>query len=64
MSENSLYLSIILAPLISSIIVGLFGFAIGKKASHSLAILGVLISTICSYIVLYKVQYEGLHYNG
>lgn len=64
MSENSLYLSIILAPLISSIIVGLFGFAIGKKASHSLAILGVLIATICSYIVLYKVQCEGLHYNG
>jgi NADH-quinone oxidoreductase subunit L len=55
MVGNSLYLTIILAPLISSIIVGLFGFAIGKRASHSLAILGVFISTVCSYIVLYKI---------
>ncbi|MDQ5920373.1 MAG: NADH-quinone oxidoreductase subunit [Pseudomonadota bacterium] len=59
-----LYLLIILAPLISSIIVGLFGFAIGKRASHSLAILGVFIATICSYIVLYKVQCQNLFYNG
>ncbi len=64
MVGNSLYLTIILAPLISSIIVGLFGFAIGKRASHSLAILGVFISTVCSYIVLYKVQVLNLSYNG
>ncbi len=59
-----IYLTIILAPLISSIIVGLFGFAIGKRASHSLAIIGVLISTILSYKVLYQVQVENLYYNG
>ena len=64
MAGNSLYLTIILAPLISSIIVGLFGWAIGKRASHSLAILGVFISTVCSYIVLYKVQCEQLYFNG
>ena len=64
MTGNSLYLTIILSPLISSIIVGLFGFAIGRRASHSLAILGVFISTVCSYIVLYKVQVLNLTYDG
>lgn len=59
-----LYLAIILSPLISSIIVGFFGWAIGKKVSHTLAILGVLISTIGSYIVLYKVQCQGLRFDG
>ncbi|MCE3268108.1 MAG: NADH-quinone oxidoreductase subunit [Burkholderiales bacterium] len=59
-----LYLAIILSPLISSAIVGFFGWAIGKKVSHSLAILGVLISTIGSYIVLYKVQLQGLYFDG
>ncbi|MCC2624855.1 MAG: NADH-quinone oxidoreductase subunit [Burkholderiales bacterium] len=59
-----LYLAIILSPLVSSIIVGFFGWLIGKKVSHSLAILGVLISTIGSYIVLYRVQFEGLYFNG
>lgn len=64
MTNTALYLAIILPPLISSIIVGLFGFAIGKKVSHSLAILGVLISTICSYVLFYQVQYHGLHFDG
>ncbi len=59
-----LYLTLILAPLIASAIAGLFGFAIGKRASHSITILGVLISTICAYIIFYQVQIEGLHYNG
>lgn len=63
--DNSfLYLAIILSPLISSIIVGFFGWAIGKRSSHSLAILGVLISTIGSYILLYRVQCEGLSFDG
>jgi NADH-quinone oxidoreductase subunit L len=59
-----LYLTIILSPLIASIITGVFGFALGKKISHSLTILGVLISTICSYIVLYQTQVEHLYYTG
>ena len=64
MSNMSLYLAIILSPLISSIIVGLFGWYLGKRFSHRLAILGVFISTICSYIVLYKVQCQDLHFDG
>ena len=54
MTEMNLYLTIILSPLLASTIVGLFGFALGKKISHSLTILGVLISTIGSYCLLNK----------
>ncbi len=64
MVGTSLYLTIILAPLIASVIVGIFGVKLGKKPSHTLTILGVLISTVCSYIVLYQVQLEHITYNG
>lgn len=64
MTGTPLYLTIILSPLIAATIVGLFGFALGKKASHSLTILGVLISTICSYILLSQVLTQGLTYDG
>ncbi|MFN8769871.1 MAG: NADH-quinone oxidoreductase subunit L [Neisseriaceae bacterium] len=64
MTGTNLYLIIILAPLIASIVVGLFGVLLGKRFSHSLTILGVFISTICSYIVLYQVQVEHISYNG
>lgn len=64
MPEMNLYLSIILAPLIAAGIVGLFGFGLGKKLSHSLTILGVLISTIGSYILLNQVLNNSLYYDG
>ena len=64
MTGLPLYLTIILAPLIASIITGVFGSAIGKRASHSLAILGVLISTIGAYLVLYQVQVEHVTFVG
>ncbi|MEN9391502.1 MAG: hypothetical protein RL017_800 [Pseudomonadota bacterium] len=64
MTSISLCLLIILAPLVASIIVGLFGFAIGKTLSHSLTTLGVFIATICSYIILYRVHVEGFSYDG
>lgn len=59
-----LYLAIVLSPLVSSIITGLFGWILGKNLSHSLAILGVSISTIGAYVLLYEVQYMGLHFDG
>lgn len=63
--DNSfLYLAIVLSPLVTSIIIGCFGWAFAKRVSHSLAILGVLISTIGSYILFYKVQYQGLTFDG
>lgn len=64
MIGTSLYLTIILAPLFASVITGLFGFILGKRVTHTVAIMGVLISTICSYVLLYKVQIDGLYYNG
>lgn len=64
MTGIPLYLTIILAPLFASVIVGLFGFAIGKKASHLLTILGVLISTVASFALLNQVLNNGLFYDG
>ncbi len=64
MTGISIYLTIILAPLITSITTGIFGVKLGKTFSHSFTILGVLIATICSYIVLYQVQIEHHVYNG
>ncbi len=64
MTEMPLYLTIILSPLVAATIVGLFGFALGKKVSHTLTILGVLISTIGSYCLLNQVMNHGLNYNG
>lgn len=52
MNSVDIYLIIVLAPLIGSIIAGLFGKAIGKKASHTVTILGVLISAVLSVYVL------------
>lgn len=55
---------IIFAPLIGSIITGLFGFAIGRRMSHVITILGMFIATICSFFLFYQVHYQGFEYNG
>lgn len=54
----------IISPLIASIINGFGCRVISKNFCHKVAILGVLIATACSYIVLYKVQLQGLSFNG
>ena len=64
MNSMHLYLTIILAPLVSSTLVGLFGCALGKKLSQLLCILGVLISTVCSVMVLNQVLSNGLYFDG
>jgi NADH-quinone oxidoreductase subunit L len=64
MTGISIYLIIILAPLIASIITGIYGVKLGKKFSHSLTILGVLVATFCSYVVFYQVQVLHIEYNG
>src|SRR5262245_54361654 len=48
---NKLYLLIALAPLAGSLIAGLFGRQVGRAGAHWVTILGVLISTIASFIV-------------
>jgi len=47
----NIYLTIVLAPLIGSLIVGLAGNQLGRKLSHSITILGVAISTVLSLYV-------------
>jgi NADH-quinone oxidoreductase subunit L len=62
---QSIYLTIVLAPLIACIIAGLFGKAIGRAGAHSITILGVAISCALSCYVLYQMVFEGLgSYNG
>ena len=46
-----IYLTIVLAPLMGSLIVGLAGNRLGRKISHSITILGVAISTVLSIYV-------------
>ena len=48
--ENT-YLTIVLAPLIGAIIVGLAGHRLGRTLSHSIAILGVTVSTVLALYV-------------
>ena len=52
MGKMTLYLLIILAPLVGSLIAGLCGKIVGRKGAHTVAIIGLLISTALSYYVL------------
>ena len=54
MDKMSLYLLIALAPLVGSIIAGLFGRIIGRRAAHTVTILGVAVSAVLSMMVLYQ----------
>jgi NADH-quinone oxidoreductase subunit L len=49
---KSIYLTIVLAPLIGAILAGFFGRQIGRIGAHSVTILGVAISTALSLYVL------------
>jgi NADH-quinone oxidoreductase subunit L len=60
-----IYLTIVLAPLLASIIAGLFGKAIGRNGAHSITILGVGISCALSFYVLYMQVFGGMPaFNG
>ncbi len=62
---QSIYLTIALAPLAAAIVAGLFGKSIGKAGAHSITILGVGISCVLSFYVLYRMLYQGQEpYNG
>ncbi len=52
MTENmeQIYLAIVLAPLVGSVIAGLFGKVIGRSGAHWVTIIGVAISSILSMI--------------
>ena len=56
--ENT-YLTIVLAPLIGAIIVGLAGHRLGRTLSHSITILGVTVSTVLALYVFNHHVLEG-----
>jgi NADH-quinone oxidoreductase subunit L len=62
---QSIYLTIVLAPLIACLIAGLFGKAVGRVGAHSVTILGVGISCVLSFYVLYQQTFGGMEpFNG
>src|ERR1700726_458216 len=56
---QGIYLTIALAPLVAAVIAGLFGKAIGKAGAHRITILGVGISCVLSFYVLYQILING-----
>jgi NADH-quinone oxidoreductase subunit L len=56
---QSIYLTIAFAPLAAAVIAGLFGKSIGKAGAHSVTILGVGISCVLSFYVLYQILFNG-----
>ncbi len=64
----STLLAVPLAPLVGSLLAGVFGTAlggnrIGRKLSHSLTILGVLVSFVLSAMTLQAVAMDGARFN-
>ncbi len=60
---KTLYLVVPLAPLLGSIVAGLFGRAIGRAGAHWVTILGVLVSFLASCVVFVDVL-GGNTFNG
>jgi NADH-quinone oxidoreductase subunit L len=60
---KTIYLIIPFAPLVGAIIAGLFGRAIGRAGAHSVTIVSVLVSFVCSIVVFQDVM-AGNVYNG
>jgi NADH-quinone oxidoreductase subunit L len=62
---QSVYLAIVLAPLIAAAAAGLFGSKIGRVGAHSVTIAGVAISFVLSLVVLKAQVLDGAPtYNG
>jgi NADH-quinone oxidoreductase subunit L len=56
---QAIYLTIALAPLAAAVIAGLFGRSIGKAGAYGVTILGVGISCVLSFYVLYQILFNG-----
>jgi NADH-quinone oxidoreductase subunit L len=54
--SQNLLLAAVLAPLVGSLVAGLAGKAVGRRGAHTVTILGVLISFVCSAITLMQVM--------
>ena len=56
---KTLYLIVAFAPLVAALVAGLFGRQIGRVGAHSVTIFAVLLSFLCSCVVLYDVMHGG-----
>jgi NADH-quinone oxidoreductase subunit L len=56
---ESVYLTIVLAPLTAAIVAGLFGARIGRAGAHWVTIAGVALSFVLSLLVLKNVALDG-----
>ena len=63
LSQN-LLLTVPLAPLAGAIVAGFFGKTVGRRGSHMVTILGVLIAFIISAMTLYSVAVDGARFNA
>jgi len=57
--SKSVLLAVVLAPLLGSIIAGLFGRQVGRAGAHTVTILGVAVSCALSCWVLYQLAWAG-----
>jgi NADH-quinone oxidoreductase subunit L len=57
---ENIYLTIVLSPLIASVVAGLFGKQIGRAGSHSITIAGVGLACVLSMYVLKMQVVDGL----
>ena len=57
---ETVYLTIVLSPLIGAIIAGLFRNQVGRTGAHWAAIIGVAISCVLSFYVLKSFIYDGM----
>jgi NADH-quinone oxidoreductase subunit L len=62
-TQNEL-LVVVLAPLVGSIVAGLFGKTVGRRGAHLITILGVLVSFIFSAMTLKAVAVDGASFNA
>jgi len=60
---QKLYLLVPMAPLIGAIVAGLFGKTIGRAGAHTVTILGMIVTTIASFIVFVDAM-KGNVFNG
>lgn len=57
--SKSMLVAVVLAPLLGSILAGLFGRQIGRAGAHTVTILGVAVSCALSCWVLYQLAFNG-----
>ncbi|HWA12876.1 MAG TPA: NADH-quinone oxidoreductase subunit L, partial [Burkholderiales bacterium] len=60
---KTLYLIVPLAPLAGALVAGLLGWLIGRRAAHWVTIAGMVVSTVCAFLVFRDVQ-AGNTFNG